>query len=134
MPFAKGQSGNPKGRPRGMNKIAGLREKMADDLEAVLKKLKDGALAGDIQSMRLWLERTMPPIKPEERPVQFDLPDGTLAEQGEAVFRAAAGGQITPAQASALTNALAGVARIKEVSELEERIRKLEEDRAKEPE
>lgn len=131
MAFVKGQSGNPKGRPRSSQKIACLRDEMVKDAKAVLQKLKEKALSGDTQAIRLWLERTVPPMKPEDRPVYFSLPEGSLAEQGEAVFRAAAMGEITPAQASAMTATLASVARIKEISEMEERIRKLEAERDK---
>lgn len=135
MKFKRGQSGNPKGRPRGRGEVAAIREKLAANLQEIIDQLIDKAKGGDMQAIRLLLDRTVPTLRADDNAIEVDLPtDGTLSDQGEAIIRAAALGKITPAQASAMTNALAGVARIKEVSELEERIRKLEEDRETKPE
>jgi hypothetical protein len=126
MAFQKGRSGNPKGRPRGTGKVAALREQIAEHVPGIVKRLIDAALAGDMQAARLLLDRALPPLRAEDGTVKIDLPADSLSAQGEAIIRAAARGQITPAQASAMTTALTGLARIKEISELEERIAALE--------
>jgi hypothetical protein len=131
MPFEKGKSGNPKGRPRGAGSVSALRSQIAEHVPDIVKQLIDKALAGDMLAVRMLLDRALPTLRSEENAVTVALPTGTMVEQGDAIMRAAAAGEITPAQASALTGALASMARIKEVSELEERIAALE--AAKEP-
>jgi hypothetical protein len=126
MAFQKGRSGNPKGRPRGTGKVAALREQIAEHVPSIVKHLIDAALAGDMQAARLLLDRALPPLRAEDGTVKINLPVDSLSAQGEAILQAAARGQITPAQASAMTTALTGLARIKEISELEERIAALE--------
>jgi polyhydroxyalkanoate synthesis regulator phasin len=130
MAFQKGRSGNPKGRPRGAGKVGELRAQIAEHVPNIVKQLIEAALKGDMQAARLLLDRVLPPLRAEDGAIKISLPDGSMAGQGEAIIKAAAMGQITPGQASAMTTALAGVARIKEISELEERIAALE--RAKE--
>jgi hypothetical protein len=72
-----------------------------------------------------------PYVHPRLSPVQdvVVLPplDGSLADQGRSVLTSAAAGQITLDQAGAFVQALAAQARIMEVTELEQRIGKLEE-------
>ena len=61
--WAKGQSGNPKGRPAGSGEVAKLRAAIAGQVPAILESLTAAALAGDVQAARLLLERALPPIK-----------------------------------------------------------------------
>lgn len=61
-------------------------------------------------------------------PVVLDMPEGlTLAQKAERVIQAVADGMIAPGQASQLLTGLGAVARIVEVTELEQRIATLEE-------
>ncbi len=83
-----------------------------------------------MQSAGLILVRALPPLRAEGGTVKIDLPADSLSAQGEAILQAAARGQITPAQASAMTTALAGLARIKEIGEFEERLAALEKAKA----
>lgn len=122
-----GQSGNPGGRPPGTGAVAKLRQGIAADIPAILTKLTALALEGDTQAARLLLERTVSPLKPSEAHVALPLPSGQgLAAQGEAVVAAVTAGLITPSQAGVLLAGLGSLARIKEVDELEARIRRLE--------
>jgi hypothetical protein len=60
MPFKKGQSGNPAGRPKGLrDRRAALRYKLTRQLPDILKTLAAAAKGGDIQAARLILERTL---------------------------------------------------------------------------
>ena len=62
--FTKGQSGNPAGRPVGSkNKCTQFRELLADDLPALASVLRDKALEGDMNAMRLVLERLVPKVQ-----------------------------------------------------------------------
>ena len=62
--FVKGQSGNPSGRPIGSkNKCTQFRELLEDDLPALVSVLRTKALEGDMNAMRLLLERLVPKVQ-----------------------------------------------------------------------
>ena len=62
--FTKGQSGNPAGRPVGSkNKSTQFRELLEDYLPALASVLRDKALEGDMNAMRLLLERLVPKVQ-----------------------------------------------------------------------
>jgi hypothetical protein len=129
--FKPGRSGNPKGRPRGTkNKANALRSRIVDEIPSIVDNLIAAAKGGDMQAARLLIERAIPTLRAEEARVTLDLPeDAPLSEQGAAILRAVADGRITPSQGAAMVQSLAGLARIIEVSELEERIAELERSR-----
>ena len=126
--FRKGQSGNPKGRPKGIaDKRTRYRALLAPHAEALTEKAVELALAGDTTALRLCLERLVPAIRPKDEAVIFELPpEASLTEAGRAILQAAAQGTITPQQAQHLLGALASQARIAEVDELTRRIEALE--------
>ena len=128
--FVKGNKASP-GRPPGQSKVAELREKMAQDIDAVIGIVRKQALAGDPQAIRMMLDRILPSLRPVELPTQLDLPTCNLAHQAQAVVQAVAAGDIAPSQAAQVMNALSGVARIQETTDLLERITKLEQSLAK---
>ena len=69
--FVKGQSGNPAGRPIGSkNKCTQFRELLEDDLPALVSVLRDKALEGDMNAMRLLLERLVPKVQVVDMSVQ----------------------------------------------------------------
>ena len=60
----KGQSGNPSGRPVGSkNKCTQFRELLENDLPSLVSVLRDKALEGDMNAMRLLLERMVPKVQ-----------------------------------------------------------------------
>jgi hypothetical protein len=62
--FLKGCSGNPAGRPVGSkNKSTQFKELLEDDLPALVSVLRDKALEGDMNAMRLLLERLVPKVQ-----------------------------------------------------------------------
>ncbi len=125
-PWKPGQSGNPKGRPPGTGQVAKLRAAISRSVPAILAKLAEQAKAGDVSASRLLLERAVAPIKAAEQPIPFELPAGTLTEQGDAVLRAAAAVDLSPGQAAQLMTALAAQAKLTETDELAARIAALE--------
>src|SRR5258708_29921667 len=74
MPFQKGESGNPAGRPRGArNRTTVLLEDLlAEHAEAIARKAIELAKAGETAALRMCLDRLVPVRKDE--PVGFDLP------------------------------------------------------------
>jgi hypothetical protein len=74
MTFKPGQSGNPAGKPPGTrNRVTRAVEELLDgEAEALTRKAVEMAKAGDIQAMRICLDRIAPARK--DRYVPIDLP------------------------------------------------------------
>lgn len=131
-PFKQGQSGNPKGRPRGsLNRTTlALRAIMADQGQAIIETLIGQALAGDVAAGRAILERLVPVAR--ETPIDSGavaLPELSAANLPAAVatvVQAVAGGSITPGQGEKLVAMLQGFGRAVELQEIEQRIAALE--------
>ncbi len=129
-PFQKGVSGNPAGRPIGArNKTSLAVEALLDgEAEGLTRRAIDKANEGDMQALRLCLERILPPRK--DRPVSFDLPEITNPKQAadaiSAVLTAVAKGDITPAEASEVSKIVDVYVRAVETTELAERLARLE--------
>ena len=130
-PFEPGKSGNPKGRPNSSASVAHLRSAIAKHVPEIVTQMVEKAKAGDAAAARLLLERVLPPVKAAEQPVQVELPDGPLADQGRAVLAAAGAGVVAPSQAAQLLTALSAVAKLIETDELAARLSALEERLAK---
>ena len=132
-----GESGNPRGKPPGLGRIAKLREALAEHVPAIVEKLVEQARAGDTASARLVLERCVPTLRPTEQTEALALDGLTLSEKGRAVFGALAEGQIAPTQAAVLLASLADLGRLIEGDELSARIAviesKLAENKGAEP-
>lgn len=125
--FQPGQSGNPAGRPKGIpDRRTALRKKLDEQGPKLLTVALDKALEGDAQALRLCLERIMPPVKAQAEPVRFELTGDTLTEQAQAILAAIAQGELDPATGRALLAAVADLAKITEIDELEQRIAALE--------
>jgi len=126
-PFQMGQSGNPNGRPRGSRNAATIA--MEDgQAEALTQKAVELALTGEIQALRLCLDRIFPPRK--DRPVTFRLPPIKTAQDAvmacSAVLEAVAAGDMTPADASEISKLLDTWIKVFETSELADRLDRLE--------
>ena len=122
-----GQSGNPKGRPKGIpNPQARLRKMI--DAEAIVKKLEAAALGGDVQAARTLLERALPVYRVTAEPVMVDgiRCADSLTDKARAVLEAVAEGKIPPDVGAQLVTAIGTVARVAEVDELLRRIEALE--------
>ena len=124
--FTKGNKASP-GRPPGRGVVAELREKLAQDVDKVINIVREQALAGDPQAIRILLDRVLPSLRPVELPTPLDLPECNLAHQAHAVVLAVASGDITATEAQKIISALGGVAKIIETTDLLDRIQKLEE-------
>lgn len=134
--FKPGQSGNPKGKPRGtLNKatrtVLALMEGQA---ETITQACIDAALVGDMTAIRLVLDRLAPPAR--ERAISLrTLPDLATAPGVSAalqqVAEALAAGELTPGEASTVAQILEVRRRAIETEELERRIAALEDSNGK---
>tara|TARA_R110002094_G_scaffold150223_3_gene138675 strand:+ start:635 stop:973 length:339 start_codon:yes stop_codon:yes gene_type:complete len=104
-----------------------------DELQQVLRKLRDQALEGDTAAARLLIERTIG--KPSDEPRLFgveltdlETPVG-IAESMRRVAAAAAIGDISANDASAVVGVLRECADATAFAELEQRIEQLEADK-----
>jgi hypothetical protein len=130
MPFQKGESGNPAGRPRGSRNRATLlmESLLADDAEAIGRKAIEMAKQGDMAAIRLCMDRLSPPRKGE--PVAFELPP--LDKPADSVAAAAtivaavAAGELTPSEGADLAKVVDVYVRAIETKAFDERLTKIE--------
>jgi hypothetical protein len=133
-PFAKGQSGNPGGRPRGSaNRATRAAELLLDgQATALTRKAVELALAGDPAALRLCLDRTVAPRR--DRPVELALPPIRSAADILGAIKVVAGavgrGAITPAEGVAISQMIESFLRAIDASDFENRLRQLEESQA----
>ncbi len=125
-PFAKG---NP-GRPRGTrNKATLAAEAILDgEAEALSRKAVQRALEGDIQALKLCLDRLLPPRR--ERPVHFKVPPmKSAADASKAtatLVEAVSRGELSPGEAGALVHIVEAYANVLVACDFEQRLTKLE--------
>lgn len=128
--FQPGQSGNPKGRPKGSrHRITLLAEQMVDGAaEEIVGKVIDFAKQGDPASCKLLLDRILPVRK--DRPTPFALPPigsvHDLPAAFAAINAAVADGEITLAEAAEASRLMENYARAVEITDLAIRIEALE--------
>jgi hypothetical protein len=130
-PFQPGQSGNPKGKPKGCRAKATMAvlELLDGEAEALTRKAVEKALEGDTTALRLCLERLAPPRK--DSPIALaGLPkiEGTsdLPKATSTILEAVARGDITPSEGQALAGLVEGHRKALETAELEARVAALE--------
>ncbi len=133
MTFQTGISGNPSGRPRG----TGTRQQVFSALvephkESLFTVAIDMALKGNEAMLRLFLERMLP-AKPNDEPIQINIPDGSINYTqaisciGKEALQAVASGAITPDEASRVASLVGANARLIALAELDQRMKALEE-------
>ena len=128
--FKPGQSGNPKGKPRGAkNHATKLAEKLIDNqCEALVQKAVEMALNGDMQALKLLIERLIPARK--DRPVKLDLPKIKSAQDiinvMGLIVENVGKGELEPEQAKTLATILEINRKSIETAEIEERLLALE--------
>lgn len=129
--FKPGQSGNPKGRPKGaLNKTTrAALALMMDEAETITRVAIEAAKGGDMTAVRLILDRLVPTVK--ERLIELPgLPDTRTAqgvsEAQQKILEAVAAGTIAPGEGATLTGIVEARRRAIETLELEQRICALE--------
>jgi len=129
-PFEPGQSGNPKGRPKGSrNRVTLAVEALIHGQgEALGAKAVEKGLEGDSSMLRALLRTLVPP--PSDRTVEFELPQIESAadalKASSAIIMACAAGELSPDEASTIMGLISFHVRTIEVAELEVRVTALE--------
>lgn len=129
--FEKGTSGNPKGRPRGIqDKRQALRLLLEENSEPLIRKAIEMALLGDPQSIRLLIERLIPKAKQDviTMPIQIDTLEKltSITNLGHQLIQAVCDGELTPDEGRTVGSLLEIQRKIIETNELSERIEALE--------
>jgi hypothetical protein len=130
MPFKRGKSGNPAGRPRGsLNRATVLVQSLLEgQAEQLGRKAIAMALAGDAAALKLCLERLIPPLK--DRPVRLRIPTATTAREITdalaSVTQAVAAGGLTPIEGNNVASLLEAHRKALETIDFEERLARLE--------
>jgi hypothetical protein len=99
------------------------------EADGLVRKAIELGLTGDVVALRICLDRLVPPRR--DRPVRFSLPPLTSAADAvaamAAIVAAVADGDLTPDEASQLSGLVANTVKTIEATELERRVRALEE-------
>jgi len=128
--FRPGESGNPRGRPKGSrHRITLLAEAMVDEAaQDVVARIIDHAKQGDPAACKLLLDRILPIRK--ERPTPFALPEiqtvNDLPTALSAITAAVAEGNLTLTEAADASRLVENYARAVETTDLAARIEALE--------
>jgi hypothetical protein len=129
-PFKKGESGNPRGKPKGARHRATLmaEKMMEDDAAEIVKAVLDAARSGDMTAAKIVLDRIAPLRR--GRPVLLDLPPVTSASDVAAAMGVVVGamgaGDLSPDEAMSVAGVLELRRRAMETEEFEQRLLALE--------
>ncbi len=128
--FKKGQSGNPKGKPKGARNRSTLAAEvlLEGSLEGICRKIEEEALAGNMLAAKMVLERFLPVRK--ERAIRIDMPqlktcDDILSAIG-CIITAVGRGEISPGEGESLSRTLDVFATALENQHFEARLQALE--------
>lgn len=129
-PFQKGQSANPKGRPKGTRHYATMLAEslMKTDTPDIVRTVVEAARNGDMMAARIILDRIVP--APRGRPVRLELPPinspADVVKAAAAITAEVASGELTAEEATAVTAVLEFQRKAIETADLEVRLQALE--------
>jgi hypothetical protein len=129
--FRKGQSGNPKGKAKGTRNKATLTVEnlLNGELENICRKLIEEALLGNIQAIKMVLDRVFPFRR--DYPVTIELPkiqnSSDVLQAIGLITTAVGNGKISPSEGEALSRIIDVHVKVIEAHDYEKRLSKLEE-------
>ncbi len=128
--FKRGQSGNPRGKPKGArNKSTLAAEKLLEgSLDRICRRIEEEALNGNMQAAKMILDRFLPVRK--DRLIKINLPSIDTYEDVfkaiGAIVKAVSLGEISPSEGESLSRTLDMYSKALETHQLEFRLRELE--------
>ncbi|NRP96219.1 hypothetical protein XMG59_002338 [Marinobacterium sp. xm-g-59] len=125
--FAKGYSGNPRGRPPVL--LPEVRERLDKATPDIIEKIVEKALKGDLAAAKIVLNRTAPISKPSSQSVvipNLNSSDSTLSEKAETILSSIASGSCPPDIGVTLIQSISTLARVVEFDDLKRRVEALE--------
>lgn len=126
--FKKGQSGNPAGKPKGaQNWHSKVRQQIEAVVPDLIENLIELAKAGDVQALKLLLDKVLPNIKPQAAAISLPLTATDEVGRAREVFQAMVQGELSPDQSTELIGSLLAIVKVKEFADIEQRIMTLEE-------
>lgn len=122
------KSPNPNGRPKGViDKRLKVTKMLEDDADKIVRVIIDAALEGNVHAAALVLSRIAPAMKAQAEKVSFDFDStASMTEQVQAVLQGIADGEVPPDTGKQIIEAIAALAGIKQIDELEHRLATLE--------
>lgn len=128
--FQKGQSGNPNGKAKGTKNRATLaaEQLLQGDLDSICRKLVEEALTGNVQAIKLVLDRVLPPKK--DRVIDVQLPKLQTTDDAvnaiSIIIDALGSGEITPSEGEAMSRVVDVFIKTLQEYEIEKRVSMLE--------
>lgn len=128
--FKKGHSGNPRGKAKGTKNRATLiaQQLLEGELETICRRLILEATSGNLQAIKMILDRVLPPKK--EHPITISLPklqnSSDALQAMTSITEAVGNGDISPCEGEALAKIIDINVRAIEVHDFENRLNKLE--------
>ncbi|MFC1844830.1 DUF5681 domain-containing protein [Thermodesulfobacteriota bacterium] len=129
--WKKGQSGNPKGRPVGSRNKASIAVEniFLDEQERLSRKCIKLALRGNMQALKLCIERICPVRR--DTPISIKLPRITKIDDATklttTLIDKVTSGELTPSQGELLSRMIEKHVKVLQLNDLEMRLQQLEE-------
>jgi hypothetical protein len=133
--FKKGESGNPKGKPKGAKHRASLlAEKLFEnDIEMICNQVISQARDGNLHAAKIILDRLLPPRK--DRFINIKLPfingSSDALEALRLICFAVGNGEITPLEGEALSKIIEIQTKSMELYDFEKRLQSINESMPK---
>jgi hypothetical protein len=128
--FRKSQSGNPNGKTKGTKNRATLaaEQLLQGDLDNICRRLIEEDLIGNMQAIKLVLDRVLPPKK--DRVIDVQLPKLQTTDDAvnaiSIIIDPVASGEITPSEGEAMSRDVDAFIKTFQAHEIEKRVSMLE--------
>lgn len=131
MPFVKGKSGNPAGRPKGARGKNVVLAEFSKEGSEIARVVIDAAKEGDMQAASLVLQRLSPPLRAQAQKVEFDFdPDAPVADQAKQIMLAVSRGEVDPDTGKMLLDCLCAFVGMRDVEHFLDELKRLKDSRS----